>query len=661
MTNDYWKDLPSDDQVQEELTYLHDYWKSRNLFIAEMRRMLAGQNPIEAPKATPYKIRTVHSYSLAAIVNEKASRFTQLPTIQVVPGDDEEEARQESSQLERSINVAMQEMERRSDGDVWARIAADAIILDEGVERIERAPAAFWPEVVQLDSNGEPFLPFEETDIIKNANTILKKRYGIPIRSVYVPLENFFPIYEGATLESSYEIELRSLRDVLRNPLFQSSRNQLTSYSKTPTDALKTQVSIIHFVNSIWHAYFAMVPSANTNVTDRIDWPDYTATELVTRGTPVLLHAYKHNLGVSLYNTPAGRFGGWKTSNNRIEGVGKGLIELNQATDEVISQVFTNVRAKYWPNMVQTFDAEQRGYDTGSPPQPSNVPEGQNFALFKGETIEPIFKPVADPLVGWLWDKFQDQMGRLGGSPVIFGQNTPGVETGYHQALQITQAEHLDEKIEQHLSLGAAKRAEIILRHIKTMDLGEVYCHVTEVSPITGAKKGTYYSIDPKKLSPLPRMDAQVRKPRPVDLAASIRAAREASDERQGKGPLMSDDTIRANVLSMEAPDIEQHKINIERTKRKLIESDVITAKVMELLNVMLATNQIPDVSGATPAPAAAQAAQGLLTPQPAPTGNVPSTTPMATGMPQTQSQPEAQAGREIVNALQGQGGGGAI
>ena len=74
---------------------------------------------------------------------------------------------------------------------------------------------------------------------------------------------------------------------------------------------------------------------------------------LNTIGEPVLLHAYEHNLGQSIYNTIAGRFGGWKSSTNRIEGVAKGLLELNQAADEVFSQVITNVRAKYWPTLLQ--------------------------------------------------------------------------------------------------------------------------------------------------------------------------------------------------------------------------------------------------------------------------------------------------------------------
>ena len=656
---DYYKDLPSDDYIREGLSYVHDLWRERNRFIDEVRRVVEGRNTIEAPKQTPYKIRTVHSYSLASIINEKAARFTQLPTIQVVPEDESLESRSKSSDIELAINIALQEMERRSDGDVWSRAILDAILLDEGVERIERAPAAFWPEIITINDSGDITMPFEDNDINRQLTTAAKKRYGLPIRSIFVPLENFFPIYEGPTLIESYEVELRTLRDVLRNPLF-GNKDQLQFYSKDESTSLRTQVSIIHYVNAIWHAYFAMTPGTTTNIGSSILWPDYTSTDLAVAGTPLFLYGYKHNLGISLYNTISGRFGGWKTSHNRIEGVAKGLLELNVATDEVLSQVYTNIRAKYWPTMLQQIDPELRGIETGTPPLPITVPEGQNLAIYKGESVEPLFQPVDDPIVPWVYDKLQEQMARLGGSPVIFGQRTPGVETGYHQALQITQAEHLDEKLEQHFSVAAANRARIMLQHIKVMDLGEVYTHHTEINT-QGKRSGKYYTIDPNDLSPMPRMDAQVRRPRPVDFSANIRAAREASDERQGKGPIMSDDSIRADLLSMPAPDIEKHKIDVERAMRRIWDSGVLDAKILEALNIKLATQGVPTEFSGPVAPAASEAAQQLTNgAQPqnvqSPTnGNVPpSTTPLNTGQPVGQSQPEANAGREIAGALYG-------
>ena len=649
----YITDLPDESEIRESLQYAYDFWQPRNEFINDMRVMLSGANKIDVPANTSYKIRTLHTYLLAAFVNEKAARFSNLPLIQVIPRSDEQSSRVESSDLERAINVAMQEMERRSDGDVWSRAIIDAICLDEGVERIERAPAAFWPEVVTL-INGKLETPFED-ELTKAAIKQYKKQYGIPIRSVYVPLENVYPIYEGPTPVENFEVEIRSLRDVLRNPLFKNSEGILrtTLDNSHPREGIRTKVTIVHYTNANWHAYYALTPSVIGNDT-ATDWPQLNQMALQSIGEPVLLHSYEHKLGEVPYNFIPGRFGGWKTGTNRIEGIAKGMLELNAANDEVTSQVFTNIRAKYWPTLLQKIDPDQRGYDVGAAPKKLAVPEGQDLVIYKDESVEPLFKPVNDPMVPWFVDKLNEQMGRLAGSPVLFGQRQPGVETGYHQSLQITQAEHLDEKIEQHLSIAAVKRATLILKHCKAMEsFGEVYVHTTEM--VGGTKYGKYYAIDPKSLAPLPIMDAQIRPPRPVDFMASIRAAREASDDRGGKGPLLSDDTIRQDILNVQAPDSEEHKILVETEKSKMIASGIITQKAMEALNLKLVANQVPEAATGTPAPMATEAANRIMnpqvpqgTPQPAPV----SSAPMQTGMPTGQSQPEQANGIAIANAM---------
>lgn len=654
MADRYYEELPESDDLRERYQFTYDYWQPRNRFIELMRQMLSGENKIEGPSGNiPYKVRTLHTYSLASIVNEKAARFTQLPLIQAVPEDEELESRIKSSDIETAINIAFTEMERRSDGDVWARCALDAIVIDEGVERIERAPAALWRDAVKVNEDGTISLIFEENDYPK-ANEMLKKQAGLPIRSIYVPLENFYPIYEGPDLIESFETELRTMRNIISNPLFKNNIGPLMALGGDSTNDLRKQISLVHYVNLKWHAYYAMMPGTNNNNPNEVGFPNNSNTVLPTVGTPIFLYAYEHKLGTSLYNCIPGRFGGWKTATNRIEGVGKGLLELNQGADEILSQVTTNVRAKYWPSLKQTINPDLRGYTGVGEPKPTVVPEGQSIALFPDEDIKPLFEPVDDPAVPWLFSQIQEQISRLGGSSAVFGQNAPGVETGYHASLQITQAEHLDEKIEQHLSTGAARRAELILRHVKAMNLGKVWVHATETLP-NGKKQGKYKYLDPADLSPLPRLDAQVRRPRPIDLAASIRAAREASDERQGKGPLMSDDSIRQNFLNITAPDVEKHKILVEQQQNKLLASGFIDAKVAQAVNMLLATANTPEVNNPMEAsPAAIEAARQLAgggTPSaaPNPMANQPAGIP--TGQPAGQSQPEQAAGHEVANS----------
>lgn len=595
----YGLDLPSDTMLSARLRTSVNYWRNRNRFVVDVRDALNGLNKIEAPVSAQYKVKVLHCYILASLVNEKTSRFLSRPVIQTIPDDDfDDDSREKSTRIERAINVGWYEIERRTDADAWSRTILDAILLDEGVSKTLRAANAFWTDLVRTDTEGTDsgkgnlIYPFNS-----DQRTAYKKEHGVPLSKSYVPLEYFYPTYDGPTLIESFENEERTLISVLNNPLFQNAPNgALEEIRRNLSDdgGLSQTANIIQYANNNWHGYYLAGPGENSGNTK---WPKITPGTARYTGNLKLLYSYEHGLGRSLYNCVGGRFGGWKTSNNRIEGVGKGLLELCQAADEIVSQVLTNVRAKYWPSLNFRLDPEQRGFGVGnSRPEAPTVKEGEPIVTYIGEEILPIFKPEEDPMAMWLFDKIQEQVGKLGGSSVLFGGREPGVDTGYHQAIQQTQAESLDNKLEQHIAAGGEQEAVLMLLHAKKLN-EKIYMHYAEVDEMSGRKKGKYVELDPDDLTPLPRMDVKVRNQRPVDYIAALRAAREASDDRGGKGPLLSDDTIRQDILSIEGPDIEYNKIIIESQKREIISNGMLSAKIGEKINIKLATTGIPSVS----------------------------------------------------------------
>ncbi len=649
----YATEMPNEKDFAERLFSTLQFWDDRNIFIERARRFMNGSNPIRAPRSTQYVTRVIHTYLMAATVNEKAARFVQQPLIQAIPNNIEETELTASSELEHAIAAAFYEMERNGDGDVWSRVVLDAIFLDEGVERIERAPAAFWPEAAVTNDAGETVWAMEG-DEFEN----YKKSRGLPIRSVYVPLENYFPVYEGSTPIETFELELRTLREILRSDSIRpEAKAQLSLMKEGTTKGLDQYVSVARYSNLRHSGMFAVGPTQNNL------WPNLTKGpygSTLSMGEAVMLSTYEHGLNRVIYNMVAGRFGGWKGPHNRIEPVNKGLMELNQAADEIASQVITNIRAKNWPNLLAKYDPEHREAIAGTPPKAPVVQEGESISMFLKESLEPIFKPGEDPMVTWAFNMIQEQIGRLGGSPVLFGDRSPGVETGYHQSLQITQAEHLDDKVEQHLSQGAIQRATLMLEHVIALDERVPVHYVT--SDDQGRKKGVYLYLDPDKLNPMPRFDAQVRKPRPVDFAASLRTAREASDDRGGKGPLLPDRVIQQELLNRTQPDEDKRLIRTEREQNRLLESGVLADKIAEQLNLKLATEGIDElapeeVASADPALLAAMKAlnagpadvAGGVTPDrivDQGRGDV----PLDPGMPTGQSQPEQAAGTEIAN-----------
>lgn len=599
MMEKYGLDLPNDRMLSERFRYGVRYWRNRNRFVGDVRAAVNGLNAIEAPVSTQYKVKVLHTYILASLVNEKASRFLQRPNVQTIPDDDfDDDSREKSTRIERGINVGWYEMERRNDADAWPRAVMDAILVDEGVLKTVRAENAFWTDLVRADKEGlesgkgNLIYPMMSKERIE-----YKKEHGVPLSRTYVPLEFFYPTYDGPNLIEAFEVEERSLLAVAQNELFQGNEDgakALKDIQLGQDGGISQTVNIVQYVNNGWHGYYLAGPGSNSG---QGKWPKITPNTLSYTGDLQLLYSYEHGLGRSLYNPIGGRFGGWKTANNRIEGVGKGLIELCQAADEIVSQVLTNVRAKYWPSLNFRLDPEQRGFGVGtSKPEAPSVREGEPIVTFIGEEILPIFKPEEDPMAMWLFDKINEQVGKLGGSSVLYGGREPGVDTGYHQAIQQTQAESLDNKLEQHIAQGAEQEAMLMMLHAKK--LGEtLYMHYAEVDGATGRKKGKYVTLEPDDLTPLPRIDCKVRDQRPVDYIAALRAAREASDDRGGKGPLLSDDTIRQNILSIEGPDIEYNKIIIESQKREIVANGTLSAKIGEKINIKLATTGIPSVT----------------------------------------------------------------
>ncbi len=650
----YATEMPNEKDFAERFFSTLQFWDDRNNFITQARAMMNGRNTIRVPKSSQYKVRVLHTYLMAATVNEKAARFIQQPLIQAISNNLEDTELNDSSELEHALAAAFYEMERNGDGDVWSRLVLDAIYLDEGVERIERAPAAFWPEALVTKENGEVVWAMEGDEFDN-----YKKSRGVPIRSVYVPLENTFPIYEGSTPVENFEVELRTLREILRSDNVKGeAKTKLAQMGESTTKGLDQYVSVARYSNLMHSGMFAIGPTQSGM------WPNVTKGPYSTlaTGEAILMSNYEHGLGRVIYNFVGGRYGGWKGPHNKIESVNRGLMELNQAADEIASQVVTNIRAKNWPNLLAKYDPDSRETIAGSPPKAPTVQEGDNISMFIKESLEPVFKPGDDPMVTWAFDMIQGQIGRLGGSPVLFGDRSPGVETGYHQSLQITQAEHLDDKLEQHLSTGAVQRATIVLEHVIAMN-ERVPVHYTTTDK-QGKQRGIYLYLDPKLLNPMPRLDAQVRKPRPIDFAAAIRVARDASDDRQGKGPLLPDRVIQQELLNRTQPDEDKRLIRTEREQNRLIESGVLADKISEQLNLKLATEGIEqlapeEVASADPALLAAmqeinanQAGQaGGVTPDRIVDQGRGSGIPLDTGMPAGQSQPEQSIGTEIANA----------
>lgn len=595
--------IPDSGEMRAMLTWAIEYWTPRNLFIDEQRRSVEGLNLIEMPQSTQYAAQAVHMYSETAMINEKVSRYLHQPTFKTLVEDPEDE--DEADRLERIekwLNIHTFEVERLGDGDVYDRTINDVHLLDMGIYKLVCAPGPNWKEIVVPGS--EVKYPMESKQ-----REAYKKNQGTPIRRLYVPLELWLPQYDGSRLDWSLEIEARTLHSCKSNPLF--DKEAIDRLTVDTAGGRSSILPLVHYCDDEFYATFCLTPQAYTAGTQYNIKPANLGA-----GPLTFLWGTRHKAGRSMYVAYSGRYGGWKTQLNRIEGINKGIMTISGRIDEVMSQVYTNIRAKYWPNLKWTIDPELRGHTPGANvPDPPQLKEGQAITLFKGEDLAPIFLPSDDPMTQWYHGELHKAMEKLGGGPSLYGQPQPGVETGYHNAQSIDQAEHLEEKTEQHIVQGAIEDAVITMNYVKA--IGEKVWACAPEAEEGGKKIARYVSLEPADLFPLPRIDAQVRKPRPIDYLAALRAAKEASDEREGKGPVMSTYRIRTEILSMtHARAMEEERMTrLEAQRNKIWNSDIINEKVAIALNLKLAQRGVPQVTQGTvqnAAPAVQQAVTAI-------------------------------------------------
>lgn len=578
--------LPTNSELTERFKEAVKYWKGRNNLIKLVRDMIEGKNRIPVPKKALFAPRVVRSYLLASSINEKRARFMNVPEVAVIPDGIGVVHQQEATEKERAFNGAMMIMDKNGQTSSWDRAVMDSIALDEGVELIERAPAAFWPELVVDESTGKCKLEFlyQDADAFAKAREEYKKISGLPLRSVYVPLESFFPIYEGNNIVECFHVEYRSLRSVLANKMFspEAKAELAASYGNARDGGLSQQVMIIRYCNKWWYAYYAAMPSEKDVQIRNIS--DFTNLEYVS--SVRLLMSYEHAVGRVLYNTVPGRFGGWKAGKNGIEPIMNALCELNQVADTILSQIATTVGARSWPNLKYILNPEYRASNTATTPKPPAIEEGVPITMYVGEDIKPIFSAEPDPMAQWLYTEVVRQFHMIAGSQVLHGGREPGVDSGYQHNLQITQSEHLDEKIEMNLSEAVINRCEIIAGHIKAM--GEtVWVATSELNRKDRTKSTIYISLKPQDLYPMPRMDARVRKPKPIDFLTALRAARDASANRYGPGTqLLSDETIYEQILNIAEPDTEMRRIWMQNVRQRLFASDYVINRITERLNM---------------------------------------------------------------------------
>ena len=608
-----------------------DLYQKRDNLINRMRMHLEGKNPIVVPNSMQLKGVATHTFHLNAIINEKTSRYRPEPEIKCIPvakaSSPAQKIRTQAAELEKAINVALYTLGTKDADAVWSHLKQDVHLFDAGVEKYLAIPKQKWPKLIptrwrmtnekreeydEPEAKDDLYRDLESqgrTDDYEKEKDAYLHDAGIPIMRAYVPLERFYPFFEGNTMVECMELEERSLKSVLENKLFDTS--SLKGYSLGNDGGRSAKVVILHFCDDTHYAYYALGPS----LTGRQTWPSMMNSRTLSKGMPVLLHSFQHNLGRPLYNYVPGRGGGWKDGNSRMEPIMNAVLQLNQDQDDLYSQINSFIRNNLWATRVMKFSRESRGPDEGLPTVP-NVPEGGLIGIWNDEEIENIVQNMPGfELARWSFDTRERRIDALVGSPALFGDRQPGVNTGYHQQLQVTMAEHLDAEIESALAAGAVNGVMIFLEQIR--DLGEKMYVQNIVKDKTNKQMGEYVCIDPKALNPMPMLSAKVRDPRPMDMVTSAQAVMQLTQMRPGHNtPFVSDDWAAENIMGIEDPDEMRRTIWKEKMEAQLMGGPLLAQELGKRLGMALiqagAPGPIDPATAGAASPAMQQAVKGI-------------------------------------------------
>ena len=597
---DYAVELPDEEEILQRLNDCVDYWSMyRDPYIVNYRAILAGENEVKLPEARGYVPVTRHGFQLRAIHNANQSRFGLLPKWAALPSGQGEQAEKDSEKVERWIRSFFYENERKGNS-FWSAAVEDLDQLDEAWFRVDRAPAADWPDLVPFleDEESEDATPrsklfrlFEsDEEAYEKAKDSYKVRAGCPIRVVHVPLQNVYPAPSNAGLPPElFELSEVMLREVLGSTLYDAEAlDDLRRSVDRDHIGLNEVVSIVRYSNQSWFAYYLMQA---TNKDGRMFFPaatDFGLTDATPAGA-TLLYADEHGLGRIPYSRMAGASGGWRTREHRqFTGVGNALCNIQQYIDEVDSQIATRIRRNGFSTYVLHLDKQARPPVKGKVSNPQ-IEEGGTIEMYLDEKVEVLPELPEDQNAFRYRNELLNAMGSLGGSPAQFGQHVPGVDNGYQNAQAIAQTESLAEMKKAGLQTGAIDLGVLVLEQARVLNERLPVTYIGEDQTTRKQYAETLW-LEPKSmLDPMPTLDAKVTKPAPQDWPVMARVYLDLTSSQGGKPSAVTRRWGMENLLGIDQPAEMERALLLQDFQDRAVQSEVPMQMIMNELNLMVA------------------------------------------------------------------------
>ena len=573
---------PSTQYIEDNLPELFRHYKDRNEMMREMREHISGTNPIKAPKTARYQVQKLHMYFLRSYLNERLARFLQSPRYRILPQGSSDPAATLASELEKALQAAIYWIRRGRDD--FGKLVSDVLMVDGGAMRWEMNAQAAWPRLIPNAKDGEDDITRgmptglegrAKDDADRRRKVAKANRDRAEAREdhkkslsaadlskllvhTHVPYDAFMPFPDSDVPEEVVEIEFRSLRKVISNPLFSAEvRDQLKAMGKKEKASFRNQVALVRYCDKNIYAYYVIM---KLHVAESENDANLLKNLTESEGpisTVKLLHWYEHSAGRPLYTHFGGMHGGWGPGDNTlVKSKIRAMMDLNTAIDELASQGFTNLRELYWPTLLITYADERPDAPLNDNDPKKIIPKGgTDLELYPNEKVEPMFQPRDNPLFNNMWDRLENSMSKIGGAPGLYGVHQSGVEGGYQEAQLRQQADSQFARIEGGIVTGVVDDIIVFFSLIRA------HKEKVWVRSHQRNRDGNHFyedlCIDPEKhLNPMPEIDAVVKASDPNNEAVALRNFQTATTPTNGPGTAaMTRNKARGLYLNDEQPD----------------------------------------------------------------------------------------------------------
>ena len=457
-----------------------------------------------------------------------------------------------SRKIESGVNALFNQMEHEAPRRiVRPKIREDQIGVGRGYGKLMYAPDQWasydaWVRdtLPELQSQAKKFETAEEVEkalkAIRGFEVDEKAYTLLPLAFRHIFAPSVYPV--PGSVEEYIVFSRRRVKEILAGldkGIYEGAPKLVEAYNRQSAGAARAQFEMqeVDFLEYYSDTHFAYIAKGGPYA----GWGENKSGELIRLEE----HGYRM--------CPIVEFPGDTTSDpeHPYMGMFYPVIGIVKGLNDLMSQMFTNIRHWRWLTLFQQMKGVVNPGDDSERPKPYPIAIGKINPMYEGETLLSLANLIG-PLnieIPQLWGFLRDLFSEMTLAPVLAGIAAGGVTSGYPMALQRQNALTRWNNLVQNYNRGVERLAVLALNIIKYRVGESVVVH----TGLAGESRKAIIELDPKEFPAHPMFYADYQLSLPVDKAAMMQLALQGT-ARRGEQPPLFDYIWGRELLEDENP-----------------------------------------------------------------------------------------------------------